>query len=164
MRLALSLLTLAVTPAAAAQSSAYVEQVGDANAAVIEQALAGVGENDVRIRQADGSTADVRQEGAGHLVAGLTGGFADPEAYALSLDGSDLVVRQVGGQNSRAFVDQRDGAFAEILQSGSDNLAVVLQEGGANQAYIDQAGGHTAFVTQNGINNVARVNQTGPLP
>ena len=163
--------------AASAQSSAYVEQVGDGNLALVEQALTRPGQNDVRVVQVGagghvsrldqdgGGTADVRQDGAGHLLAGLTGGAADPGALALSLDGSDLVLRQVGGQGSRAFVEQRDGAYAEIAQFGSDNLAVLLQEGGVNnEAFITQTSGAVAHVTQLGTNNVARVNQTGPVP
>lgn len=177
VRLAVSVGLALLGSGAAAQSSAYVEQVGDGNLALVEQALARPGQNDVRVvqvgagghvsrlDQGGGGTADVRQDGSGHLLAGLTGGAADPDAFALSLDGSRLVLRQVGGEGSRAFVEQRDGALAEIAQFGSDNLAVVVQAGGAgNRAFVDQAGGHSAFVTQNGFGNVARVNQTGPLP
>ncbi|WP_412069402.1 hypothetical protein [Rubrivirga sp. IMCC43871] len=157
-----------------AQSSAYVEQVGVENLAELTQSVPSGGLNDAwivqtgqgghvaRLEQRGGSTATVTQDGFGHRLAGFTLGEADPNAFALSFDGSELVLRQVAGVNSQAFVEQRDGAFAEILQSGSDNLAYLRQGGGAgNQAYIDQAGGSLARITQDGTGNFARVTQTG---
>ncbi len=174
MRFSLSLFLVALAVPAAAQSSAYVEQAGAMNTAVLTQTASAVGPNDARIEQVGqgshvarldqrgGGTAEVEQDGLGHRLAGLTGGVADLDATALSFDGSELVLRQVGGQNSQAFVEQRDGAFAEILQFGSDNLAVLSQAGGqGNQAFINQAGGDAAYVTQNGANNTARITQIG---
>lgn len=173
MRLPLSFFVAALAVPASAQSSAYVEQVGVQNLAALTQSAPAGGPNDARIvqvgqgdhvarlEQRGGSTADVTQDGLGHRLAGFTLGAADPDAFALQFDGSELVLRQVG-QNSRAFVEQRDGAFAEILQSGDDNLAYLLQRGGAgNRAYIDQAGGSLARVTQDGADNFARITQTG---
>lgn len=159
---------------ASAQSSAYIEQVGSSSVAeVTQQTLAnevhiaqtGIGEHVARLDQRGGSTATVEQEGLGHRLAGFSLGIADPNAFAMSFDGSQLVLRQIGGENSQAFVDQRDGAFAEILQFGSDNSAYVLQSGGlGNQAFIDQADGGVAQITQAGTNNIARITQTGSLP
>lgn len=159
--------------AAFAQSSAYVEQVGfqndtqllqSASASVLNEARirqVGVGEHTAHLDQTGGSTADVAQEGQAHRLAGFAGGVADLSTFALQFDGSQLVLRQVGGQNSQAFVEQRDGAFAEIVQSGSDNVALVMQWGGlGNQAYLNQAAGGFAAVTQMGSGNIARITQS----
>lgn len=164
----------ALAAPAAAQSAATIEQVGSQNLAVLTQSLSAAGPNDARIVQVGagghvarldqrgGGTADVVQDGAGHLLAGLTGGVADPLAAAVSFGGSGLVLRQSGGDGSRAFVDQRDGAFAEIVQAGRGNLAVLAQSGGpGNRAFVDQAGGGVAHVTQAGADNLARISQSG---
>ena len=176
MRLTFLFVSAAVVTAssvapAAAQSSATIEQVGSQNLAELAQGLAAGGPNDARIVQVGaghvarldqrgGGTADVVQDGAGHLLAGLTGGVPDPLAAALSLDGSELRLRQYGDGN-RVFAEQRDGALAEVLQSGSGNLLVLAQSGGpGNQAFVDQAGGGVAHVTQTGAGNVARITQS----
>lgn len=170
MRLPLSFFVAALAVPVAAQSTAYVEQVGVQNLAELTQSGPTGGLNEASIVQAGGSHvarldqrgggfAEVVQDGTGHRLAGLT------DAFALSFDGSSLILRQIGGQNSQAFVEQHDGAFAKILQFGSNNVAFLSQAGGGgNQAYIDQTGGGLALVTQSGADNVARVTQSGFLP
>ena len=164
MRQPLSILwALLAAPAlvapAAAQSSAVVQQVGLQNLAEVGQDGGVDGPSQAQIRQIgagghvarldqSGGTADVLQDGSGHVLAGLSGGLTDPTSAAVSADGSELVVRQEG-LGHRAFVDQRDGSFARVTQAGQDNLVVLSQSGGA-----------VARVSQDGTGNVARVTQS----
>ena len=161
MRHSLPLLLALLAASASAQSSAAIEQVGSQNLAVLTQGVSAGGPGDARIVQAGagrhvarldqrGGTATVEQDGEGHLLAGFSGGLPDPSASALSLDRSELVLRQAGGVGNQAFVEQFGGAFAEILQLGSDNLVSLRQSGGG-----------VVQITQTGADNAARITQTG---
>jgi hypothetical protein len=155
-------------PAEQLGSRARVSQVGDVNVLLLTQSLgandahisqAGVGHR-ARLEQTGGSVADIDQEGVGHRLAGFDAfGAPDENAAALQFDGSQLVLKQIGGMNSQAFVDQRDGSIASITQFGSDNAAYLIQSGGINDASVVQGGNATAWITQTGHSNVVDIIQ-----
>ena len=175
MRLSALALLLVVLAVPAGAQGVYLEQIGTLNQAEVVQSAAALAVTEVRVTQVgaghvalvdqrrDGSV-DAVQDGVANVLAGWSLGAGDPSAFALVADGSELVLRQDGSDN-RAFVEQREGAFAEVLQLGVGNTALLFQSGGlGNQAFIDQTGGAWARVTQTGAGNLARITQTDTFP
>ena len=113
-------------------------QTGDDHVAEITQTGATVGltqvggrRNTARLTQEGGSDAAILQDGTDNLLAGFdpTSGLADPLQAALQSGASNLVLSQIG-TNNRVFLDQSDGAVAQITQNGTNNTVTLVQRGG----------------------------------
>ncbi len=124
MRLSFLFLLAATAAPLAAQSDAFVEQAGSdnvvelaqfSNALVTDARVIQVGTGHVaRVDQQRGGLVDVEQRRRRQRAWRAGDGFGDASSTALVADGSTLMLRQDGTSN-RAFVEQLDGGFAEII-------------------------------------------------
>jgi len=120
----------ALAPPAFGDVGNYVmlDQADGGNIATIYQApLPGVGGDDnvVLLLQDGGGSAEIIQEGSYNRVAGPGDSLLGAVAGS-SFDGSTLVVHQ-SGQDNALYLDQQNGATALVYQSGTGNVATVVQ-------------------------------------
>jgi hypothetical protein len=135
MRLfALLLLSLFGTRVDAQSSEAILKQVGTFHVASITQftsfaSLQQLGTGNVaRLEQAEGSSAQILQNGTGNLLAGIetSTGVGSTLLQASQIESSTLLLSQIGTDNL-AFVQQASSSYASITQSGIGNTVTLIQ-------------------------------------
>ena len=161
----LAVFALAAAPALA-QSTATVDQDGDANFSNLEQSSS--------------SSAFIKQVGTGNIIASHP--WEDPSKGAFLQDGSTLTAEQFGRDN--VIVGSQSSSAASVYQNeasdhGDGNAVELIQANGAsatieqehyddgssyyegNIARLTQDGASEAFIRQDGGDNVADVLQEG---
>ena len=151
------------TGASGLSNLVFVSQTGAGNVAVAYQGT-GVGPSSA------GDTS------GGNSSTANGGGSADEFYFAGGARSAEIDILQTTLSNSASVYQYGRGQLARIEQSGSSNVAGIVQEAGATNAtavirqsgannsyYVDQvAAGQYIAVTQTGSNNVASNVQRGP--
>ena len=164
---------LMLSGAAFAQQTANVNQSGPANQADIGQGdnlgataiIEQTGNSDLAIINQSRNTTSGGQNTVGRITqGGAEGGQSNANITQIDNFGSRSIIEQTN--DSFADIDQIDqtGSLARITQTGNNEAGIRQTFPGTNnRAVVEQDGGfHDAFVEQKGgENNSLRVSQTG---